>query len=102
MRKCSFDPMCISPFIQKINLKCKTNTHVYLQILHAHTKFREKWIFFVACAKNTKKMCREKAYFNTAFCHFYIDYINGRFFLKRLRGHVERQDVYITFLFGIF
>jgi hypothetical protein len=52
--------------------------------------------------KKDKKTCREKVYFITKFCHFYIEHIKSWFRLKRLFEHVEHEDVHITFLFKIF
>jgi hypothetical protein len=40
--------------------------HVYLHLLHPHTKFYEKHKFFIASVKRTKKR-HEKAYFSIKF-----------------------------------
>jgi hypothetical protein len=48
-------------------------------------------------AAQRQKKCREKAYFSTKFCHFYIGHIKSRFFSKPLRGQVGHGDVHTTF-----
>jgi hypothetical protein len=47
--------------------------------------------------RNKTKKCRENAYFSTKFCNFYIGHIKSRFFSEPLHGHVEHEDVHITF-----
>jgi hypothetical protein len=79
--------------------KNKKNVHVYLHILCAHTKLRQKWIFFMACAKKTKERVK-KRFILIPNCYFYTEHIKIRFFLKGLRGHVEHGDVHITYLFN--
>jgi hypothetical protein len=44
-----------------------------------------------------QKSCRKNAYFSTKFGNFYIGHIESRFFSEPLRGHVEHEDVHITF-----
>jgi hypothetical protein len=55
------------------------------------------WMYIATYyAKNTK-MCREKAYFSTEFCHFHTGHIKSCFFSKLLCEHVEHGDVHIKF-----
>jgi hypothetical protein len=76
--------------------------HVYLHILRAQ-KFHEKQIFFMAFTKKKdKKKYHEKACFSIKFCHFYINLIKSRLFLKRLYGYVQDGDVHKIFLFRFF
>jgi hypothetical protein len=54
-------------------------SHVYLHILYPRAQFCEKRSF-LGLAKKIKKTCREKAYFSSEFCHFYIGHIKSQFF----------------------
>jgi hypothetical protein len=67
--------------------------HVHLDILCARAQFREKQTFLWAAQR--QKTCREKAYFSTKFCHFYIGHIKSHFF--SLGGQVGHGDVHTTF-----
>jgi hypothetical protein len=72
--------------------------HVYLHILHAHTKFCQKQMFFVAYTKEIKNMS-QKGLFSTKFCQFYIDNIKSRYFLKQFTWKRRNEDIHKTYLF---
>jgi hypothetical protein len=62
----------------------KQYSHVYFHILGAHTQFCEELTFFMRCAKNIKKV--SKRLILVPFLSSYVDYTEGRFFLRRLRS----------------
>jgi hypothetical protein len=56
--------------------------HMYISIFYVVTQSFVKNGILCALCKKDKNMHREKAYFNTQFCHFYIDHIKKLVFVQ--------------------
>ena len=83
---------------QKISYK---NSCVYLDVLCACKKFREKLTFFTTCIKKTKKNLAEKTFLAPKFVFLHTTQKTS-IFVKRLHKHVEYRDVHVKFFIQFF
>jgi hypothetical protein len=75
---------------------------MYISIVFVLTQsFVKNGYFFVASAKKTKHIAKRLILILNLVI-FYIDHVKYRFFLKRLHGHKEHENIHKTFLFGTF
>jgi hypothetical protein len=68
--------------------------HMYISIFNVVKQSFLKMDILGSLCKKDKNMHRDKAYFSTKFCHFYIDHIKSQFLLKQLCRHVEHRYVH--------
>jgi hypothetical protein len=71
--------------------------HMYISIFNVVKESFLKMDILGSLCKKYKNMHRDKAYFSTKFCHFYIDHIKSQFLLKQL-GSVCEQSMLSKFL----